>query len=124
MSLRGVLDDAVGQLVQVGHGGIIARYSATMVGHRIGSMRDSPSYVPATWYSRSPVLKWLAKKPSRVVAYFCISPVVPLGILAYSAATGDTLWLVLGTIGSLLLAIEAAVYLPRALRASRLAGPN
>jgi hypothetical protein len=87
-------------------------------------MRDSPDYVPATWNSWSPLLRWLAKKPSRVVWYFCVGAVILLGILAYAASTGDLPWIVLGAACSLWLAVEAVIYVPRALREKRRLDPN
>lgn len=87
-------------------------------------MAPPPSYVPALWRRRSPFLDWLAAKPSRVVGWYCVYPLIPIAFIVGGAVGGSLAFVVIGGIVTLAIAGEAAIYVPRALRAMRQPDPN
>jgi hypothetical protein len=82
-------------------------------------MRQRLNYIPVTWFYETPFLKWAAAKPSRVIGYFCVILLAAIGVLVGGAITGRTMLSVLGIAATLGIAVEAAIYVPRALRAIR-----
>jgi hypothetical protein len=52
-----------------------------------------------------------------VIGYFCVSAAIPIPLLVFGALEGNAFWVALGGVGALYLAVEAAVYVPRARKA-------
>jgi Flp pilus assembly protein TadB len=78
---------------------------------------ERPDYVPRTW-TQGRMNRAFQADPRRVVAWFIVVPALAVLLAAGLLATGSWLGLV-PAIAAVALLGQAAVYLPRALRASR-----
>ena len=84
-------------------------------------MSPRPDYVPSAW-TQGPINRWIQKDPRRVVAWFIAAPTVIVLLAAILLVGGSWLgWVAAVTAVPLLL--QAFVYVPRALKASRWRGP-
>jgi hypothetical protein len=88
---------------------------------RCVSVSPRPDYVPSTW-TQGPLDRWLQKHPRRVVGWFIVAPTVIVLLATALLISGSWMgWLVAVAAAALLL--QAFVYLPCALKASRKRGP-
>jgi hypothetical protein len=80
-------------------------------------MSERPDFVPAMW-SRGRLNRWVGQEPRRVVAWFTCAPVIAVLVAIGFVLSGSWLgWLV--AVAAAVLLVQSAVYLPRALEASR-----
>jgi Flp pilus assembly protein TadB len=78
---------------------------------------ERPGYVPRTW-TQGRMNRAFQADPRRVVAWFIVVPALAVVLAVVLLATGSRLG-VIPAIAAIALLWQSAVYLPRALRASR-----
>ena len=76
-----------------------------------GQLTERPDYVPAQWvrWRKSPLNKWVAARPHRVVGWFCVAVPASLLALVLGVLTGDWIWVGVGAFGGLATGAQAVV---------------
>jgi hypothetical protein len=81
-----------------------------------------PDYVPPTW-SRGRLNDWAASRPQRVVGFFVLTLLLAAVLVVWAASDPDGFFShprgFVAVIAVPVLVVQAAIYIPRALRASR-----
>jgi hypothetical protein len=87
--------------------------------HRISGMRERSNYMPTGFGVGPKAARWMHNKPARVVVWLYCSVMTSLCLLALAAALNLTLVFLVALIGTVVLSVEAVIFLPRAIRAMR-----
>jgi hypothetical protein len=86
---------------------------------RMSAIRERSNYMPTGFGVGPSSARWMHNKPARVIVWLYCSVMVSLCLLAIAAALNYTLVFLVALVGTVVLSVEAAIFMPRARRAMR-----
>ena len=82
-------------------------------------MWERPDYMPAKWRTWDPLARRLAASPKRIIATYLVAAIAGFAALLWGAVEAFIPLIVAGGLLFVTVAIQARIYVPRALRAMR-----
>lgn len=86
---------------------------------RLLDMWERPDYMPATWRRWDPVARRLASSPKRTIETYLVVGVAGVAALVWGVVVAYIPLIVVAGVLCVTVAIQARIYVPRALRAMR-----